>query len=200
MWFAGGEIGGACTCRPPRSRAAREREYSHSLHDPRFLSLPGPPSPSLSHPIVHLPRRLRTFHLPIICATLPLPRSSVSCLPPSYPTSRPLIRPFSQWRLGGAWRPIRHLTTPSHSHLRFSSPWVTSRSRSNLSRVPSRLWVVPYSRYGAFQGDTFGGGVAANFLFWTWDFGNVSSVLVILYRRSLVPDAVLFVVGQCIFV
>jgi hypothetical protein len=40
----------------------------------------GPLSPS-SCPIVHLPRRLRTFQLPIIRATLPLPQSSVSRLP-----------------------------------------------------------------------------------------------------------------------
>jgi hypothetical protein len=150
MWISGGEIGGACTCRPPRSRAAREREYSHSLHDPRFLS----PESSFALPLSSYrppPSATQDLSPPIICATFPLSRSSVSCLPPSYPTSRPLIRPFSQWRLGGAWRPIRHLTTPLHSHLRFSSPWVTSRPRSNLSRIPSCLWVVPYSRYGAFK-------------------------------------------------
>jgi hypothetical protein len=77
---------------------------------------------------------------------------------------------------------------------------VMYRSRSNLSRVPFCLWVVPYSRYGALQGGAFGGGVTANFRFWTWDFGNVSSVLVIFYRPLLVPDAVLFLLGQCIFV
>jgi hypothetical protein len=77
---------------------------------------------------------------------------------------------------------------------------VPSRSRSNLSHILSCLWVIPYSRYGVFSSE-FGGGAAAKFLFRTLDFGNVSGVLVIVYRPALVPDAVvLFIVGQRIFV
>jgi hypothetical protein len=85
----------------------------------------------------------------------------ISDLPSSYST----LLSMETWGL--ETDPTSH--HPSHSHLRVSSPWVPPRSRSNLSRIPSCLWVIPYSRHSAFSPE-FGGGVTAKFLFRTLDF------------------------------
>ncbi|KAJ7804814.1 hypothetical protein B0H14DRAFT_3485841 [Mycena olivaceomarginata] len=144
-----------------------------------------PGSSSTLPPLVRfpLPRRLRTSQLPSSVRHSPSlsPLSRVSRdLPSSYLT----LLSMETW--GVETNPTSHhplALAPSA----FSSPWVPV----SLLAPTSHASLLP----------EFGGGVTAKFLFRTLDFGNVSGVLVIVYRPSLVPDAVvLFIVGQRIFV
>ncbi|KAJ7854574.1 hypothetical protein B0H14DRAFT_3650100, partial [Mycena olivaceomarginata] len=124
-------------------------------------------------------------------------RHSPSLGPPSR-VSRRHIRPLFDLSLNGdfgAWRPIRHLPTPSHSHLRFSSPWVPSRSRSNLSHVPPCIWVALCSRYGAFTEADLVAVLPPISFFGQWIL-DVSGVLVVVLPPVVGAGCCTFAVGQ----